>query len=65
MAETHAEDKQHQRIVQRAVNEAIKRGYKPEDISISGIQNPDLEAWCKRKGVIFNPEQKVDILSPE
>lgn len=61
MVETHTEGKQHQRIVQRWVNMAIKHGYKPENIKISGTQNPDLKAWCKKKGVIFDPKQEVDI----
>lgn len=61
MVKIEAEDKQHQRIVQRFVNQAIKQGRKPENISISGSQNPALERWAKRKGVIFDPEQEVDI----
>lgn len=65
MVEVHAEDMRHQRVVQRIVNRVIKRGYKPGDIRISGSQNPDLEAWCKKKGVIFNKRQKVDIISPD
>jgi len=59
-----AENSQHQRAVQRLVNSLIKRGCPPRAISISGIQNPDLERWAGKKGVIFAGGQKVDILYP-
>lgn len=65
VVETHAEDKQHQRIVQRLVRSFLKKGCPPEQVSISGIQNPDIEAWAKRKGITFDKKQEVDIIWPE
>ena len=65
MAEAHAEDKQHQRIVQRIVRNILKKGCPPGKVSISGIQSPDLEMWARRKGIIFSETQKVDLLYPE
>ena len=65
MAEVHAEDKRHQRIIQNLVNNLILKGCPPERISISGIQNPDIEKWAIRKGIIFDKTQKVDLLCPE
>ena len=59
------EGKQHERIVQRLVNNLIKEGCPPELISISGIQNPGLEAWARRKGIVFDKKQKVDIIHPD
>ena len=61
----HREDIQHQRIVQRLVRNMIKKGCPPNEISISAIQNPDIENWARRKGVIFNLKQEVDLLHPE
>lgn len=63
--ETHEEDKQHQRIVQRLTLSIVKKGCPPEQVSISGLQNPSLERWAKRKGIIFDRTQKVDILCPD
>ena len=60
----HAEDKRHQQMVRRLVMSMLKRGCPPEQISISGLQNPDLETWAAGKGVIFDKAQKVDILGP-
>lgn len=65
MVGTEAENKQHQEIVRREVRELIKAGCPPNQISISGIQNPDLENWANKKGVVFEKTQEVDILSPE
>lgn len=65
MVEVHAEDKQHQRIVKRLVNAFIKKGCLPGEISISGIQNPDIKEWAEKKGVVWDPQQKVDIIAPE
>jgi len=61
----HAEDRQHQRIVQRLARQMVKRGCPPAQVSISGIQNPDLEIWAKKKGITFDKKQKVDLLFPE
>lgn len=63
MAEVHAEGKRHQQIVQVEVRELLRRGCPPEQISISGIQNPDLENWAKKKGIVFDPKQKVDLIA--
>lgn len=64
MAEAHAEDMKHQRAVQSTVRGLIKlHGHRPEEISISGIQNPDIEKWATRKGIVFNKKQKVDIIT--
>jgi len=43
----------------------VKRGCPPAQVSISGIQNPDLEIWAKKKGITFDKKQKVDLLFPE
>lgn len=64
MVEVHAEDKQHQRIVQRLIRNVIKSGCPPEEIFVSGIQNPDIENWAKGKGIVFDHKQKVDLLFP-
>lgn len=58
-----AEDKRHQTVVQHIVREHLREGMKPECISISGIQNPSLESWAKRKGVRFDKKQEVDVLT--
>ena len=57
--------KQHERIVQNLVRNCLKAGCPPEAIRISAQQNPGLEKWAQRKGIIFDPEQKFDILHPE
>ena len=64
MIETHAESKQHQRIVQNLVRQLLKKGCPSEQISISGIQNPDLENWARRKGITFDKIQEVDLMFP-
>ena len=57
-------NKQHERIVQRLVNNLIKDGCPPSQISISARQNKGIEAWAKRKGIVFNKTQKFDISHP-
>jgi len=64
MIETHAESKQHQRIVRDLIRQLLKMGCPPEQISTSGIQNPDLESWARRKGIIFDKTQEVDLMFP-
>ena len=61
----HAEGKQHQRIVKRYINQVIKLGVAPSEIRVSGIQNPGLERWASRKGVVFDKQQQVDVIHPE
>ena len=56
---------QHERIVQRLVNQSLQAGAPPSSISISAQQNPSLEKWAKRKGIVFDRKQKVDIISPD
>jgi hypothetical protein len=58
-------DIQHGRTVQRLVNNLIKDGCPPSQISISAKQNPQLEDWAKRKGVVFSKTQAYDIRHPD
>lgn len=58
-------NKQHERTVQRLVNNLIKNGCPPSRISISARQNKGLEVWSKRKGIVFSKSQKFDIAHPE
>ena len=61
----NGEGKQHERIVQKLVNNLIKKGCPRDTITISGIQNPGLGAWAKHKGITFSTTQKFNILSPD
>jgi len=63
--QAHAEGKQHQRSVQYYINSVIRAGVSPADISVSGIQNPGLEVWARRKGIVFDRQQKIDVIHPE
>lgn len=58
-------NKQHERIVQKLVRNLIKDGCPPSHITISARQNKGLEAWAKRKGIVFSKTQKHDISHPE
>lgn len=60
-----AEDTHHQKAVQNITRSLIKQGIKSDQISISGIQNPGLETWALKKGIIFNRNQEVDIIHSE
>ncbi len=62
MSEVHTEDKKHQRMVKKLVCDLIKNGYPPRQISISGLQNPDLENWAKGEGIIFDAKQEIDLI---
>lgn len=57
--------KQHEKIIQRLVNNLIRDGCPPSKIRISASQNRGLEAWANRKGIVFSKTQKVDITHPE
>lgn len=65
MAIAHKESIQHQRVVQRLCRNLIRDGCPPGEISISGMQNPDIESWAKKKGIRVSKVQKLDILHPE
>ncbi len=58
-----AGDKQQERLVKQEVNRAIQSGRQLDYISISGSRYPGLEKWARRKGIIFNPDQKVSVLA--
>jgi len=65
MVKVYAESKGHQQLVRQEVRKILEQGCPPEQISISGIQNPSLKSWAKKKGIVFDLKQKVDIISQE
>ena len=62
---TRKEPIQHQRIVQQLCRNLIKNGCPPNEIRISGIQNPDIEGWANHKGIVVGKKQEFDILHPK
>jgi len=53
-----------ERTVKNIVLRLIRHGCPPNQISISGGQNPRLRKWAEKKGVVWNWEQECDIIFP-